>query len=406
LSTPKKYVDGILVDYGHKLFYDESISIKPRRNKVAKPKKSKTSFGPFFSPAKIRAQIERTVDRTPEVMVKISSKKDAGRGMLRIDAHLDYITRNGKLEIEVDDGDILYGTQALKDIKAEWRMNPNGTQIPEVSDRREAFNVLFSMPVGTPAEDVRDAVREFLTDEFGGKHRYVFVLHTDQKQPHVHVCVQTAPKKRGNRLNPRKKDLQRWREGFAEKLRQRGIAANATSQKTRGTFRQNLSLEQYQMVQAGLLHKPERVLTQADIASYQYQNRAWQKVSEQLNQSADAKDRELAARINAFGKQTPIYQALSKPGVIKPPAVTLTKDQNYDRKHPSHQQRLRRAAAVYQSSVGWTPREPAAKSIDSLRKLSDFNVVRKTGQNPSKLLQSDAHDRLGRKSRTNPKVRR
>jgi len=39
------------------------------------------------------------------------------------------------------------------------------------------------------------------------------------------------------RLNPRKADLQAWRESFAEKLREHGIEANATPRAVRGKAR-------------------------------------------------------------------------------------------------------------------------------------------------------------------------
>jgi hypothetical protein len=38
----------------------------------------------------------------------------------------------------------------------------------------------------------------------------------------------------GRRLNPRRKDLQRWRERFAEQLREHGVEANATPRRARG----------------------------------------------------------------------------------------------------------------------------------------------------------------------------
>src|SRR2546428_116700 len=44
----------------------------------------------------------------------------------------------------------------------------------------------------------------------------------------------------GKRLNPRKGDLHRWRETFAEKLRDWGIEAEASSQATRGVSRRSL----------------------------------------------------------------------------------------------------------------------------------------------------------------------
>ena len=62
------------------------------------------------------------------------------------------------------------------------------------------------------------------------------VLHDHQANPHVHISVR-AESKHGKRLNPRKADLHRWRETFAEKLRDRGVEAEATRQATRGRSR-------------------------------------------------------------------------------------------------------------------------------------------------------------------------
>jgi hypothetical protein len=75
----------------------------------------------------------------------------------------------------------------------------------------------------------------FAADEFEG-HRYVLVLHSFEtdphkdpaRYPHVHLCVK-ARGEDGVRLNPRKQDLQRWRERFAERLREHGIDAAASS---------------------------------------------------------------------------------------------------------------------------------------------------------------------------------
>ena len=390
MSLPKKYVDNRLIDWGDALFYEESISQKPRRNKVAK-RGAKQPLGSFHSPAKIRAQIARTVDQTPEVMVKITSQKNAGRGMIRIDKHLEYISRNGKLEIELDDGDLMLGRADLMALKAEWRNNPNGVKIPEVSQRREAFNVIFSMQAGTPAAEVREAVKDFLTEEFAGKHRYAFVLHTDRPQPHVHVCIQAAPKKRGHRLNPRKNDLQRWREGFAQKLRDRGIAANATSQKARGTYHQNLTMDQYLDKRSGLPFK-ERRLSAADLGAYRTQNTAWRQIHDTLRSSEDPADHRLAEKINEFGKSTPIYRAS-----VNAPTGT----QQPTRKERTHGKgkynKVIRAAALYQSGFIGTQRQAAAKSIDGMRKLSDLNVVRNK-RTAKKLLSADARDRMGRRS--------
>ena len=64
----------------------------------------------------------------------------------------------------------------------------------------------------------------------------MMVLHEHQANPHVHLAVR-AESRFGTRLNPRKADLHRWRETFAEKLRGWGIEAEATRQATRGENR-------------------------------------------------------------------------------------------------------------------------------------------------------------------------
>jgi hypothetical protein len=80
---------------------------------------------------------------------------------------------------------------------------------------------MLSMPRGTDPLTVLHAAREFAKIEFAN-HRYVMVLHEHQANPHVHLSVK-AESKHGRRLNPRKADLQRWREIFGERLRERGV---------------------------------------------------------------------------------------------------------------------------------------------------------------------------------------
>ncbi len=94
---------------------------------------------------------------------------------------------------------------------------------------------MLSMPRGTDPLTVQRAAREFAKIELAD-HKYVMVLHDHQANPHVHISVR-AESKHGKRLNPRKADLHRWRETFAEKLRERGVEAEATRQATRGRNR-------------------------------------------------------------------------------------------------------------------------------------------------------------------------
>ena len=99
-----------------------------------------------------------------------------------------------------------------------------------------SHNIVLSMPPGTDPIAVKDAVRAFAIETFGGRHDYVFVQHLDDEHPHVHLTVRSLGYD-GRRLNPRKADLATWREQFAGELRLRGVEAEATPRRARGKVR-------------------------------------------------------------------------------------------------------------------------------------------------------------------------
>ncbi|MCM2458850.1 relaxase/mobilization nuclease domain-containing protein [Rhizobium sp. CG4] len=94
------------------------------------------------------------------------------------------------------------------------------------NERRNAFHLLFSAKAGTDPQAVMQAARAVLEDKAHG-HKYAFAHHGDTQHVHVHVMVQ-AVSDIGERLNFKKADLYEWREAFAEKARENGIAMVAT----------------------------------------------------------------------------------------------------------------------------------------------------------------------------------
>ena len=235
-------IDGVLVQWGERLFYPGNRIVKSRTPRL----------GPFSSRADaIRSRIEATVRRAPQVMVKVTG---GGRGMKAIAAHFRYISKNGQLQIEDDRGIVEQGRDVLKDIERQWRYG--GAYIDDVGHRREAFNVMLSMPKGTDPLILQKAAREFAKIEFVD-HRYVMVLHTHQANPHVHLSVK-AESKHGERLNPRKADLHRWRETFAERLREWGIDAEATRQAVRGAVRNYPDLWRKKAAEEGRARERDR----------------------------------------------------------------------------------------------------------------------------------------------------
>jgi relaxase-like protein len=185
--------------------------------------------------------IRRTVNRTPEVMVKVLVR--GGQNLKAVRAHLVYLSRGGELETETDDGERLSGKGVEKDLLDDWNLDleeyRRGSGIGPRANRNPpklAHKVLFSMPPGTPPDKVLAAVKTFAREEFGAKHRYAMVLHTDEAHPHVHMVVK-AISEDGVRLNIRKSTLREWRGQFARHLRDLGVPANATDRSVRGQDR-------------------------------------------------------------------------------------------------------------------------------------------------------------------------
>jgi hypothetical protein len=190
-----------------------------------------------LSPAQI-AVIARTVQRTPEVMVKVLNR--GGTDLGAVGRHINYLDRGGDLEIETDEGERLAGKGAAKVLLDDWDLDldedrPMADLKPWGRGKAPKLvqKLLFSMPAGTPPKKVLAAVKNFAREEFGAKHRYAMVLHTDEPHPHVHLVVK-AMGYDGKRLNIRKATLREWRREFARHLRVQGVAANATERTIRG----------------------------------------------------------------------------------------------------------------------------------------------------------------------------
>jgi len=282
-------IDGVLVQWGDRLFYPGNRIVRP----ASTPRLS-GSVGQRA--AAIRQRIRATVvRRAPQVMVKVTG---GGRGMAAIAAHFRYISKGGRLQFEDDRGVTREGKEALRDLAEQWRHG--GSFIEETSHRREAFNIMLSMPSGTDPLVVQRAAREFAQAELGD-HRYVMVLHDHQANPHVHISVR-AESRHGKRLNPRKGDLQRWRETFAEKLRDWGIDAEATRQRTRGQVRNYEPIWRVKAAAERRLKTDTRTAKSGEgiekdraIAA-----RAWERIAEGLSRSDSPEDRALADHVDRF----------------------------------------------------------------------------------------------------------
>ncbi|MBM7070595.1 relaxase/mobilization nuclease domain-containing protein [Shewanella sp. 202IG2-18] len=159
--------------------------------------------------------------RAPEVMVKVSG---FGYNNAHTANHFDYISRNGKLELEDETGLIYQEQNAVQQLAKDW----NESDFQQRKRTRHSTHLIFSMPDGTEPKAVKQSVREFAKKTFADNYQYVFALHTDTDSPHVHLTIKNLGFD-GKRFHVRKGLPQVWHEQFAVELERVGIAAEASS---------------------------------------------------------------------------------------------------------------------------------------------------------------------------------
>ena len=289
-------VDHVLVQHGETLFWPRAkrgpladpIKVPPRRDKPAA--------------AEVRARIRLTVRGAAPVVVKITG---TATGMRGVRANLRYITERGEV-LRDEDGREYRGPADVRFFGDQFKYA--GTPIPSEGDVREAFQLALDMPPGTDPEAVRQAAVAFAQDEFAG-HRWAWVYHAHQGHPHVHLIVR-AQGRDLRRMNPRKADLHRWRETFAQELRARGVPAQHTARIVRGAVRNQEPLWVRRAREAGTLRQPPPLTDRVthDPQAMQRVLTAWASIHAALSQSPDAADRELAAEVKQFVKGMPMVE--------------------------------------------------------------------------------------------------
>ena len=265
-----------------------------------------------------KAKIKRVAERATEVMVKVTGGVS---GKAHLKAHLDYISRNGNLEIENERGEVIDTRERLREEHKQWSEELGAPR----KNQRDTINIVLSMPESTEPEAVRRAAREFAKEIFSENHQYVMALHHSgndpkTKQPHVHLTVK-ARGYDGAKLDPKKADLQDWREAFAEKMREQGYNAEATPRRSRGVITKStrhvvkVIAEDKERPGRGRVTK-EKIKEAADaiagrqvsenparkqiVAKQQEIRKAWLGGAEELEKSADPEDKALATSVRQF----------------------------------------------------------------------------------------------------------
>lgn len=341
----------------------------------------------------VRGRAARLATGSPEVVVKISS---FGKGGAHAKTHLEYISRNAKLEMENERGELFKSKEDLKEIHKEWARDIELHR--KSANTRDTMHVILSCPCDPP-DVLKDATREFAKQTFGGNHQYLFVLHTDTAHPHVHLSVRTRGFD-GRNLQVKRGDPQGWRETFAASLRERGVDAEATGRVIRGVVKRS----EKQILRHIDAPNPEgrervsrvraaRVQQTVDELRYEIQGFASTQApwASSLRAQRQALRKEYLSSIRALRKLDWKLRDINN-------QILRNVRPDYDALGADQRNIQRNAAHLHQPGVGNAAQRQAPRSLASMRDMPG-RYVDGARAGASLLLQPDARLHLDRRSK-------
>lgn len=181
--------------------------------------------GKYDINSRSKGDLLRSASKLPQAILKISGYC---KGTAHAKAHISYITRHGKLELQTHDGQTLKGVTACKELINDW-----SSDFGKRKNSRDVAKVVLSAPKGANPDKLKNAVNKFLEKEFGDTNEYAYVLHTDTEKPHVHVIIKMVTYQ-GKKIDPRKNYIEKLRRDFAKYCRGEGILVEASRRYQRG----------------------------------------------------------------------------------------------------------------------------------------------------------------------------
>lgn len=204
-----------------------------------------------------RAKAEKFAAGRPEIVMKFD--KTSVKSAHHLQESGRYISRNGKLECEDDEGQVLAGTEAIDERMKSWVEDEElyqQTGAGRPSDRL-ARRFIVSTPPGTDPEALKKAVRDFTEAEFKSRgFEFIWTIHTDKAHPHAHVLIKNRAAD-GKRLHYSNRELRAMRERFCVIAEKYGIDLNATSRAVRGRTRRAKPIERIYQERRGSIHSYE-----------------------------------------------------------------------------------------------------------------------------------------------------
>lgn len=326
--------------------------------------------------------MERTARRVPEVMVRITGRQSGAGHVL---ANFSYISRLGhgadeELGLYTSEGDVIRDGKEMQTLAQdwhEWEMDGDARRKGATS-----ISMILSMPSGTDPEGLKEAALDFAKVEMANR-SWVASLHVDRDHPHVHLTFARRDHD-GRRFHPNRDDLFRYRQRFAEKLRDRGIEANATPARARGIDpkhepiaakkvrekRQVSSLDQSrsnrgeQLRGRGLTDPVDAVLLkqQATVRS------AYERSIAELSSSPSLADKVIAKSLERFVSSMPVPQANST-RMNRPAKTELSTEE-------------RKSVPDTREPVAAAPLDPITAALTRARAMSEQIEARKAQTRP------------------------
>ena len=139
---------------------------------------------------------------------------------------VDYISRDGDLELMDQDGNVIQDAEDRADVLEGW-----GFSFPEKEGRRFAAHFVLSTPEGSDEQATQRAAREWAAENLF-EFDYVGCLHTDTANPHYHLIVARNPDSPLLKWGPG--ELEDMRESWATIGTDNGIPMVALRRSDRG----------------------------------------------------------------------------------------------------------------------------------------------------------------------------
>lgn len=181
--------------------------------------------------------IKDAQSKAPQAIFKVTSFAK-GASVRRV---MEYITRTDRNEIgipaENEDGSQLHGKDDVQAVYEEWSTDFERKKPGRKNEPRHATHIVLSAKTDNSDKSVRQvhaAASEFLRKEFGDQgFQYVFVVHKDTENPHVHVVIKNKNVVLNKKLRIGKAELFELRQEFAISLQEQGLEAVSTLRRDR-----------------------------------------------------------------------------------------------------------------------------------------------------------------------------